>query len=126
MTSQNICSTPKDSLWPVANCPEGFCFECGYWCQHHSCHGCEFDNHSGSCNHGYDCNVCKHANDCPGSTHFADLINRVIMQNQQMAAGCPADCEENSCSCDKDTEEMPPECKMNFMLSMEDPEDSWR
>ena len=57
---------------------------------------------------------------------FEETIWRALIATQQMAAGCPADCEENSCSCDKDPGEMPPECKENFMQSPEDDPESWR
>jgi len=56
---------------------------------------------------------------------FEKIVWRALIATQQLVAGCPADCEESSCSCDKDPGEMPPECKENFMLSMVDPEDSW-
>lgn len=44
----------------------------------------------------------------------------VIMQNQQMAAGCPADCLETPTTCNKEFDEMPPDCREIVMLSLED------
>jgi hypothetical protein len=47
-------------------------------------------------------------------------ILMVVMQNQQMAAGCPADCLDTPTSCNKDFEEMPVECRTVLLSSLED------
>jgi|GEM_PF-4894920 hypothetical protein len=46
---------------------------------------------------------------------FEDIVYFALLGIEQRNAGCPADCQENPLSCNKDPDEMPRQCKVDFM-----------
>jgi hypothetical protein len=50
---------------------------------------------------------------------FSDIVHFALLQIEQTNAGCPADCQENPLSCDKEPDEMPRQCKEDLQDDLE-------
>jgi hypothetical protein len=61
----------------------------------------------------------KHLADTWQKVCFEMLVDRVLIQNQQLAAGCSPECDDTPWNCGKAIEDMPVQCNQNFIMFLD-------